>query len=171
MEQYWERMKEVTANFVQLGKSAAIHLPSPDDVEPFLVGAGATLVTIGLVYGIWRTLRRRKRRKFAKYKGENMSEAAREAAEKILVEDIITDGLFEAEFNGKITRERANYWMKRLAEGAQLHGLKAKKFTRLKDEIKARLEKKGAPVLLPDGNIPVKKKKIFGGLFGDKAAA
>lgn len=154
-------------------KSLTAGLTSPVTMGIFMSEAIIIILIVLFFLGISRLFRRRKRRKFNRYRGENMSPVKRGEDLKKMVEDIITDGLFEAEFSGKITREEANYWFKRLAEGSHLHGLRSSKFRKLKDEIKDRLAAKKDPVPLPDGEVvkSEKKKKLFtGGLFGKKAA-
>lgn len=68
-----------------------------------------------------------------------VSKRYREKELKVLIADVVTEGLEDAEFQGKISREEKTFWYKRLGNVLSIKDLLPENTRLLKEEIKGRL--------------------------------
>lgn len=92
-----------------------------------------------------------------------MSTREREKYVKSLLGDIITDGLEDAEFQGKLTRDEVNTWYRRLGNLVDLRDLLPKSQETIKEGLKKRVGNGlHKPVPLPDlQEDKPRKRKLF----------
>lgn len=97
---------------------------------------GIGLLTVGCVLAAVQLFKDWKKRK-----GYRMAVRERDAKETELLTQIIGDGIFEAEFAGKLSQQRANVLYNELSKKLGLHDLvpKQRRLKIVKEEIKARL--------------------------------
>lgn len=106
-------------------------------------------ILVGVCAWFYRRDVRMRRRLLHITRGADMDRRERERFEKIKIADAIGDAIFELEFSGEFSRERAAFWLRRFANILDNDDLLSKHNKTLKQMLKDKLRGKSAGPVVP----------------------